>query len=539
MKEDTSRLLIAVALSFFIVFAWNYMFPNKLEQRIISAPNQVVVLEQTKAPIPSLSAAPRVAISNAKLSGSISTQGIRFDDLKLIEHSESLQESSPPLRLLSQEDYFLDLSFSSEDGKAPGIDAIWQAEGRNLTSEKSVNFSWADKLGLKFNVKISVDKDYLFLLESTIENRSKVKRSVSELLRICRGKKSFEDASPYSSILAVSEGSLNEYSLKDVESKGAIESSSNSWIGISDRYWLSAVIPEGPSRARFEQIKSAKDSYIQAKASSGRMELAPGASCKCSYKLFVGAKQLKLLEHYKSSVGIPLFERAVNFGNLYFLARPIFSVLEFFYRILGNFGLGIILLTLCLRVALFGLTYRSDLMLSKLKTLQPKLQRIKEIYKDDPERVRSETIDLYRKERVSPIGCLPMLAQIPIMYAVYKVLDVAIELRHAKFALWIKDLSAKDPTNLFDAFGLLPWSPPSFLHVGAWPAFFALSMYIQQKLSPKPEDPVQASMLSFLPLVLAFVFASMPVGLVLYWTFSNIFGIVQQAITKRMIPARS
>jgi YidC/Oxa1 family membrane protein insertase len=520
MKEDVGRLFAAIALSFLAVSAWNYFFPRQSQQVETEKVQESISLAPS-----TLKEAGRVIIETPSLKGSISNCGLRFDDLKLVQYKQSIESKSAPVVLLDKSDYFLCFDFGSEVD-APGPDAVWKPDSLKLTPSSPVNFHWRNTSGVKFNVKVEVDEKYLFTISSAVANASRAELKLQGKVTAYRSR----EVEKNTVLMRVLDGQLDECSFSKVSSIKNAESSSTQWIGINDRYWLAAIIPQ--SLKASSKIESGEWTIASVLVGGN---LSSGESYKETFRLFLGAKELNLLDQYKANLKVSHLDRAVHFSLFPFIqliARPLFQVLSFFYNLSGNYGVAIILLTLCLRAVLLAVGYRSDLMMGKMGTLQPKIQRIKELYRDDPERIRTETLELYKKEKISLVGCLPMLLQIPIMYAVYEVLEVAIELRQAKFLLWIKDLSAKDPTNLFNLFGLLPWQTPSFLHVGILPILFSFSMYVQQKVSAKPVEPSQAFMLSALPVILLFVASGMPAGLVLYWIASNIFSLLQQVIIK-------
>jgi len=309
-------------------------------------------------------------------------------------------------------------------------------------------------------------------------------------------------------------------------------------LGITDKYWLSALIPEQDRelKATFRHhVANGQDRY-QVDYLHPPLTVAPGETAEASERLFVGAKEVEVLDRYREAYGIPLFDRAVDFGWFYFLTKPIFHILHFFYQLTGNYGVAILLLTLIVKIIFFPLANKSYVAMSKMKKLQPEMMRLREQYGDDKMRMNQELMALYKKEQVNPMsGCLPIVVQIPVFFALYKVLFVSIEMRHAPFFGWIQDLSAPDPTTVFNLFGLIPWDPPGFLMIGIWPLLMGATMLLQTKLNPQPADPMQARIMMLLPLMFIFLFATFPAGLVIYWTWNNVLSITQQwVIMKRM-----
>jgi YidC/Oxa1 family membrane protein insertase len=337
----------------------------------------------------------------------------------------------------------------------------------------------------------------------------------------------------------VLDGTLEEIDYDDLREDGPIElPSKGGWLGITDKYWLATLVPDQESDliANFRHYLAEGEDRYQVDYLRPAMTVRPGQTLEVTDRLFAGAKEVGLLDFYANEYGIPLFDRAVDFGWFYFLTKPIFHILHFFYQLLGNYGLAILLLTLLVKLLFYPLANKSYRAMSKMKKLQPEMMRLREQFSDDKMRMNQELMALYKKEQVNPMsGCLPIVVQIPVFFALYKVLFVSIEMRHAPFFGWIQDLSAPDPTSLFNLFGLLPFDPPAFLMIGIWPLLMGATMLLQTKLNPQPADPIQAKVMMFLPLMFIFLFATFPAGLVIYWTWNNVLSIGQQwLIMKRM-----
>ncbi len=545
MGEDTRRMLIAVTLSFALMFGWQYFFPNKKASvqtvvQNITAPVGVRSFGQTNSealPKINYQNIPKVNIETPSLKGSISTLGLRIENLFLLNHKDKIGLNAQPIKLFGDLLQFVEVKFCSADPlqEVPNFDTLWSANSKNLTTETPVEFSWINSKGVKFLVNVSLDKNYLFTFKTSVKNNSKEDIVCSPCVHIVKNKHLIEDEinkSSHSGSTGAINKQIKEYSYKKLleEGKKDFETDAFVWFGMNDKYWLTAVIAEKPISARVEiaKLDLMGSEYMSNLISCANKEIKSGSSIDSTLYLFAGAKQVRLLDEYRDSLGALLLDRAIDFSWLYFITKPLFYVLNFFFGLVKNFGVSIIMLTLVVRIAMFGLALKSEGTVRKMKELQPKMQRLKELYKGDQERLRKEIMDLYRREKISPVGCLPMLAQAPVFFSVYKVLDVTLELRHAPFFLWISDLSTRDSTNIFTLFGLLPWNPPSFLHMGIWPILMALSMYLQQRISPKPDDPVQAKMFAIMPLIMLFVLGNSPAGLVIYWTWSNCFGIGQQ-----------
>jgi YidC/Oxa1 family membrane protein insertase len=332
---------------------------------------------------------------------------------------------------------------------------------------------------------------------------------------------------------------LQEYSYDNIkdEKKESFSNGIVNWLGITDKYWLAAFIPDGVENygANYSySSKSGRDQF-QADFISNEKLIESGGSFELTHHLFAGPKKVDLLDKYENEYGIKLFDRAIDFGWFYILTKPIFNAMNFFYSYVGNFGISIMLVTILIKMFMFTLANKSYRSMKKMKKLQPEMERLKELYADDKARLNQEVMGLYKKEKVNPIsGCLPLLVQIPVFFSIYKVLYVTIEMRHAPFFGWIKDLSAPDPTTLFNLFGLLPFTPPSFLMIGVWPLIMAATMFLQQKMSPAPTDPVQAQVMKFMPLMFLFMFSSFPAGLLIYWSWNNVLSIVQQSYINKL-----
>jgi YidC/Oxa1 family membrane protein insertase len=335
----------------------------------------------------------------------------------------------------------------------------------------------------------------------------------------------------------VLDGSLHEPNYKDLVKAGTTEyESTGGWIGFTDKYWLAAVVPDQKEnlKAKFRHVSVDGQDRYQVDFLGDAVVVPPGQSVDVVTRLFAGAKQFDLLNQYKDKYNIPLFDYAIDFGWFFFLTRPILITLDFFYHYIGNYGLAILLLTLCVKLLFFPLANKSYRAMSKMKKLQPEMQKLRERFGDDKAKMNQELMALYKKEKVNPMaGCLPIAVQIPVFFSLYKVLFVNIEMRHAPFFGWIKDLSAPDPTTVFNLFGLIPWTPPHMLMIGAWPLAMGVTMFLQQKLNPTPADPTQAKVMMFLPVIFTFLFATFPAGLVIYWTGNNLLSITQQWVIMR------
>jgi YidC/Oxa1 family membrane protein insertase len=514
--------------------------PAAIAPGVVAAPAQAV--ESREA---ALATQPRVRIETPRLHGSIDLLGARLDDLTLANYHETVDPKSPEVELLSppgtRDPYLAEFGWVavSPDIKVPDPQTRWTASGGPLTPTNPVTLTWDNGRGLIFTRVISVDPNYMFTIRDSVRNTGTTPVKLLPYGLISR------TGTPHVSgyyilhegLIGYLGGSLHEVKYSSLTPGTPVDYSSNGgWLGFTDKYWLTSLIPpqDEAVKARFTHtVDNGVDRY-QADYLGPEVTVAPDATTETSARFFGGAKEVNLLDAYKDS-GIPLFDRAIDFGWFYFLTKPMFLILQFFYEILGNFGLAILLLTLCVKLLFFPLANKSYNAMSKMKLLQPEMQKLRERFPDDKARQQQEMMALYKRVGANPLaGCLPIVIQIPVFFALYKVLFVTIEMRHAPFFGWIHDLSAPDPTSFANLFGLLPFHPAavpivgSMLMIGAWPLFMGLTMFLQQKLNPQPVDPVQARMFMLLPIVFTYMLAAFPAGLVIYWAWNNLLSIAQQ-----------
>ena len=495
---------------------------------------------------------PRVKIDTPRLHGSIDLLGARLDDLTLANYHETVDPNSPEVVLLSppgtQDPYLAEFGWvaAGPDAKVPGPQTRWTETGGQLTPTNPVTLTWDNGQGLLFTRTIGVDSNYMFTVRDAVRNNGTDPVKLLPYGLISR------TGTPHvagyyilhEGLIGYLGGSLQEVKYSSLNPGIPIDYTSNGgWLGFTDKYWLTSLIPPQSEavKARFTHTVDAGVDRYQTDYLGPEVTVAPDGTAESSARFFAGAKEVNLLDAYKDS-GIPLFDRAIDFGWFYFLTKPIFLILQFFYEIIGNFGLAILLLTLCVKLLFFPLANKSYNAMSKMKLLQPEIQKLRERFPDDKARQQQEMMALYKRVGANPLaGCLPIVIQIPVFFALYKVLFVTIEMRHAPFFGWIHDLSAPDPTSFANLFGLLPFTPPvnlpivgSILMIGAWPLVMGLTMFLQQKLNPQPVDPVQARMFMLLPIVFTFMLAGFPAGLVIYWAWNNLLSIGQQwAIMRR------
>ena len=481
----------------------------------------------------------RVAIKTPRLTGSILLKGGRLDDVTLATFRETQKPDSPNVTLLSPsgtaKPYFVELGWSVTDRaiKVPTPDTLWSANGTTLTPETPVELWWDNGAGLTFIRTIAVDDRYVLTMTQRVENNSERPITLYPYGLITRvGLPKLEGYSVlHEGPLGVLGGTLEEVTYEKLQKKPFESDSTGGWVGITDKYWLTALLFDQKTsvHAKFTHRDVGGTPRYQVDYLSAGVTIAPGASQEITNRVFVGAKEVRTISAYEKNLGIDKFDRAIDFGWFYFLAKPFFYVLDYLFKLVGNFGIAIMSFVVLLRLLMFPLANKSYRSMNAMKRVQPELKKLQERYKEDKPRLQQEMMLLYKREKANPMsGCLPMLIQIPVFFALYKVLFITIEMRHAPFYGWIHDLSAPDPTNIFTLLGLIPWSPPEMLHMGIWPLVMGITMWLLQKMSPAPPDPTQAKIMQMLPIVFTFMMAKFAAGLVIYWSFSNVLSILQQ-----------
>jgi YidC/Oxa1 family membrane protein insertase len=555
MNYSFLNLVTAIILSVAIIFGWQHFYEKpKLDRQVAEQKQYHQQLETAKkvtqvatAELPverlqALNSSKRVAIKSAVLAGSIALEGLRFDDLTLLNYHAGLDENSPPVVLFSPANtkgaYFAEIGWlgNNKNVTLPGAGTVWKADSEVITPGKPVKFVWISPEKVKFEVAVELDENYMFTIKQTTINNSSHPLQAQYYALINR---TYVHESErvvnilHQGMIGAINGELKEINYDDIKDKKkeSFPRTKVDWIGITDKYWLAAFVPDGRqeySSSFIYGIKAGFDKYQGDLISAARI-IEAGGSEEITHKLFAGAKKVDLLDKYESQYNIKLFDRAIDFGWFYILTKPIFNAMNFFYYYVGNFGISIMIVTVIIKLLMFTLANKSYRSMKRMKKLQPQMERLKELYADDKARLNQEIMSLYKREKVNPVsGCLPLLVQIPVFFSIYKVLYVTIEMRHAPFFGWIHDLSAPDPTSIFNLFGLLPFNPPAFLMIGVWPIIMAVTMFLQQRMSPAPADPVQAMVMKFMPLMFLFMFSSFPAGLLIYWSWNNILSIVQQ-----------
>jgi YidC/Oxa1 family membrane protein insertase len=578
MEENNRNFLLAMALSIMVLFSWQAFFTQPEAERVkqeaiqqaqnnpaqqpgapgvpqpgvAQAPAGVQVapaLQPAQSRDTVLTAAPRVTIDTPSLRGSIALKGARIDDLVLKEFRVSVKPDSQNVIIFSPEGspepYFADHGWSVTPGtgvKAPTAETVWTAEpNATLTPGTPVTLTWNNGEGVIFRRTVAVDHEYMFTITQEVENGTAQPISLRPYALIYR------QGTPHVEGLYILHegllGIIGEEGLQEIKYKDAVEKKTiefkditGGWMGITDKYWAAALIPAQNAKyaARFIGNNVSKPDYFQTDYALAPVTVAPGQKQSVSSMLFAGAKQVNVIDSYRDKHNIKLFDRMIDWGWFWYFTKPLFYGLDFFYKLVGNFGIAILIVTILVKLAFFPLANKSYESMSKMKKLQPDMKRLQERYKDDKMKQQQELMALYKKEKINPMsGCLPIVIQIPVFFALYKVLYVSIEMRHAPFFGWIQDLSAPDPTTIFNLFGLIPWDPPAMLMLGVWPIIMGITMFLQMKLNPAPPDPVQAQIFTWMPVMFTFLLASFPAGLVIYWSWNNILSMLQQYFIMR------
>ena len=556
---DLRNVIFAIALSFAVLFGWSVIFETpqieeqnksqqtqrsqKTEKQTSDAPS--VNFENNKALNISredaINTGKRIKFENENVKGSISLKGALIDDITFKNYKDKLGSDKNVTYLNPAETndgYFVETGWAASNvGKIslPTSDSVWNFKGNNkLSVNNPVIIEWNNKSGLIFRKKIEIDEKFLFRVTQEIQNQSGNRVDLYPYAQITRNVA--PDVTDFyilhEGFIGVFDEELKEESYDDIEDKKQEYNAGEGWIGITDKYWLTALVPEKNQSFKGEFIfkNGFKANYIQNKP----VVVQPSGSGISETKIFVAAKEVKIIDGYAETENINKFDLTIDWGWFYFFTKPLFFIMNYLFELTKNFGIAIVLVTAAVRLLFFPLANYSFRSMAKMKILQPELLRLKELHKEDKVKLQQEMMSLYKREKVNPLsGCLPILIQIPFFFAIYKMLFISLEMRHQPFFGWIKDLSAQDPTSIFNLFGLIPWDPPSFLIIGAWPVLMGVTMYLQQKLNPTPPDPIQAKIFMFFPLFLAIILAPFPSGLVVYWTINNILTIAQQWVIMR------
>ncbi len=550
---DTRNVIAAISLSAAVIILYSLFFQpptKKIDQNLIDKSkienSDAPSLEQKEKVLKisrdeALSQSERIRFENKSIVGSISLRGAAIDDLTFKEYNESL-DSTKKVNLLSprdtEEGYIIESGFITTDKNVdiPNPNSVWSVSGNNkLTDQSPIKLTWTNDQGITFEKEIALDDKFLFTIKQKIINTTDKKYDFYSYGQIIRNKA--PDITNFyilhEGLIATLDDELYEEDYDDIQEKKFTKTSQKGWLGIGDKYWITSLIP--PKGKEFKTTFDYKNKFRANFVATEPLELNEKSSIEDKMQVIVAAKRVDVIDGYADSLKIDKFDLTIDWGFLYWFTKPLFHAIDYFFKLLGNYGLAIIAVTICIRLAFFPLANFSFRSMAKMKVLQPEMARLKELHKNDKMKLQQEMMALYKKEKVNPMsGCLPILVQIPVFFALYKVLFVTIEMRQMPFYGWIQDLSERDPTSIFNLFGLLPYDVPSFLVIGAWPVAMGVSMFIQQKLNPAPPDPIQAKIFMFFPLFLTVILAPFPAGLVIYWTVNNILTMAQQVfIMKR------
>ncbi|WP_294279684.1 membrane protein insertase YidC [uncultured Sphingomonas sp.] len=551
MNQDRKNFVVFAVIAALILFGWpliqNKFFPSNPPATKIVDGKQVPVTNSSANPTATtptairdrkvvLAETPRVAIDTPRLKGSINLKGARIDDLVLLDYKQTVDKNSPPIRLLSpagaEGAYFAGFGWRTDGLNPPAADAVWTASAPVLRPGQPVTLTAANATGQQFRITLSVDKDYMFTVQQTVANGGNAAVPVAAYGYVNRGISADPDTwTIHVGPMSVNNGSANYGpNWKDLDKAPTRFTTTGGWLGFTDKYWLATLIPD-QAKAFDGQFRAGAGQTYQADYTLQPQTLAPGKQLTQTTRFFAGAKEVALLDRYTDKEGATKLDYALDWGYLRVIEKPIFYYLDWLFRMVGNFGVAIILLTVTIRALMFPIAQRQFASMAAMRAVQPKMKALQERYKDDKVRMQQEVMALYKQEKVNPLaGCLPTLIQIPIFYSLYKVLMLTIEMRHQPFVLWIKDLSAPDPLTPVNLFGLLPFVPPHFIAIGVVPILLGISMYFQFKMNPQPMDDAQKQVFAILPWVLMFVMAPFAVGLQVYWITTNCISILQQRL---------
>ena len=556
---DTKNVIAAISLSAAVIVLYSLFFQpdpatikqNLAEQNKIENNTDTPSLDKNEnfsklSRTDALKENDRIQFENGSVVGSISLKGAAIDDLTFKEYNVELNKNEKIILLNPrnvEDGYLVESGFVSTNKNIdiPDASTVWEITGnKRLTNNNPIKLTWSNTQGITFEKHISLDDQFLFTVKEKIINSSDKSYNFYSYGQIIRNE--IPEISGFyilhEGFLSVLDDELIEEDYDDIQDKKFTQIAQEGFVAISDKFWVTSVIP--PKGKEFKTTFDYKNKFRANYISTKGIEVKANSSIEEKIQIIVAAKRVNVIDGYAENLDINKFDLAIDWGFMYFITKPLFFVLDYFFKLLGNYGLAIIAVTVCIRLAFFPLANFSFKSMGKMKLLAPEMARLKELHKDDKMKLQQAMMALYKKEKVNPMsGCLPILVQIPVFFALYKVLFVTIEMRHMPFYGWIHDLSDRDPTSLFNVFGLLPWDPPSFLLIGAWPIIMGITMWIQQKLNPTPPDPIQAKIFMFFPVFLTVILAPFPAGLVIYWSFNNIFTMIQQYIVQRKMTIKT
>ena len=559
---DNKNVFVAIALSMSVLLFWGAFFETpkknsqdlkvnnqiqqKTENSITPSTNQSpsinqINIEKKLSRNESISKSDRIKIENENIIGSISLEGGLIDDISFKNHKQKVDgkkniEFLNPLQ--SENGFYVESGWASVGNtiKVPTKNSKWKIEGNKILTNKSpITIKWDNKEGIIFKKKIELDEKYLFKVKQEIQNNSSKNIELYPYAQITRNKIPDDIQNFYIShegFIGVFDDELKEDDYDDIKDNKIVRETNEGWLGITDKYWMTVLVPEQGKnfKSTLQYNNAFKANYII----NNPIKINSSSKGFNDFRLFVAAKEVNTIDTYAEAQNINKLDLVIDWGWFYFFTKPLFFVIDYLFELSGNFGIAIVLITLAIRTLFFPLANFSFRSMAKMKAVTPEMTRLKELHKDDKVKLQQEMMALYRKEKINPAsGCLPVLIQIPFFFAIYKMLFISLEMRHQPFFGWIKDLSAADPTSIFNLFGLIPWDPPSFKIIGIWPILMGASMWVQQKLNPAPTDPIQAKIFAFFPLFLTIILASFPSGLVVYWTVNNILTIAQQWVINK------
>ncbi|MGH6664130.1 MAG: membrane protein insertase YidC [Pseudolabrys sp.] len=584
---DNKNTILAIVLSAIVLIGWQFFFAmpqEKARQEKLAAQQELAQKQQQAqpakpgqpAPTPTqagpaqppgqsaeataanreaaLARSPRVAIATGSLQGSIALKGGRIDDLALVKFRETVDPKSPPIVLLSPsggpDPFYAEFGWTGAAGanaKLPTSETVWTQQGSGaLSVDHPVTLTWDNGQGLDFRRTIAVDDKYIFTIKDEVSNKSAGPVSLYPYALISR------HGTPttlgyyilHEGLIGVlGNDGLQEYTYKKIEEKKELSFDvTNGWLGFTDKYWAATLLPDTNAhlKAHFTTGKLGTQDTYQTDYLLDAVTVAPGATGSADARLFAGAKEVAVVNDYEKKFNLNRFDLLIDWGWFYFITKPLFNVIDYFYHLVGNFGVAILIVTVLIKLAFFPLANKSYASMAKMKAVQPQMTALRARYPDDKAKQQQELMALYKKEKINPLaGCLPIVIQIPVFFSLYKVLFVTIEMRHAPFFGWIHDLSSPDPTNVFNLFGLIPVDPTlvpvigHFLHLGAWPLIMGVTMWAQMKLNPAPPDPTQQMIFNWMPVIFTFMLASFPAGLVIYWAWNNSLSVLQQSVIMR------
>ncbi|GLS44550.1 membrane protein insertase YidC [Methylobacterium brachythecii] len=586
MGNDKTNMFVAIALSLAVLLGWNYFVAAPMHERQKQAAAQNQVPGQSPGGDPVLSPSPkeggpaapapgtvpganqapvsreeavarsaRLRIDTPALFGSVALKGGRIDDVLLKNYHETVSDESPRIVLLSPtgsaNPYYAEFGWVGSDaGKLPNADTVWKADAEVLSPGKPVTLTWENGEGLTFKRILAVDDKFMFTVRDEVDNTGSKPVTLYPYSLVSRwGKPQTQGYYVLHEGLigALGADGLQEYTYDKIGKEPVFGGNANTrgkawdnvtggFVGITDKYWAAAVIPDQdkPFNGAYTERSEGATKVYQTSVRGEAVSIAPGASSTATQRLFAGAKEVNQINGYQKDLNIKQFDLMIDWGWFWFLTKPMFKALDFFFHWLGNFGVAILLVTAILKLFFLPIANRSYVSMAKMKAVQPEMTSIRERYKDDKMKQQQAMMELYKKEKINPVaGCWPVLIQIPVFFSLYKVLFITIEMRHAPFFGWIQDLAAPDPTSLLNLFGLLPFAAPDFVHLGVWPLIMGVTMFVQMKMNPAPPDPVQAQVFTFMPIIFTFMLGSFPAGLVIYWAWNNTLSVLQQYVIMR------